>query len=336
MNGRTNSTDSRAVDIEIPLDPCTDFVAVAGNTQAFLSWTDPENKHAVIVGDTAEESDQLVSAWSHTVLIRKTGSQPTGITDGEIITTSTTKNQYQSEAYTDNGLVNDTTYYYAVFAVNMSGTVSNGTFINVVPSGGSFVADLAEGTIIKVNENNSPVEYYIAKHNYESSLNGTGRTLITRKNVNAGRTFFDYNFGGMGCPYTEADIFTDVNNWKNRFSSVLREKIGTTKFRYVPSYSNPGTTEVAEASCFILSARELGDTSYRGGDPLPTASILRKANDNQYTSNPSPHDGYKVIYFDTNGQAQEGHGGSNPACARTSCTIPDTMFVLVDGTLKEE
>lgn len=335
MNGRTNSSGTTINDLEIPLDPCTNLVAVAGNTQAFLSWTDPKNKYAVIVGDTAEESDQLVSAWSHTVLIRKTGSQPISIADGEIVTTSTTKNQYQSEAYTDNNLVNDTTYYYAVFAVNMSGTISDGIFISVVPSGGSFVADLAEGTIIKVNENNSPVEYYIAKHNYEESLNGTGRTLITRKNVNSGRTFFDYFMGSSGCSYTDADIFTDVDNWKNRFSSVLREKIGTTKFRYVPNYKSPSTTEVAEASCFILSARELGDTSYRGGDPLPTASILRKTNDNQYTSNPAPHNGSNVVYFDTNGNSQEGPGGSNFACARTSCTIPDTMFVLVDGTLKE-
>ena len=39
----------------------------------------------------------------------------------------------------------------------------------------------AEGSIIKLKENGVLVEFYIAKQNYESGLNGAGRVLVVRK-----------------------------------------------------------------------------------------------------------------------------------------------------------
>lgn len=34
---------------------------------------------------------------------------------------------------------------------------------------------------VKLKENGTLVEFYVAKHDYESGLNGSGRTLIVRK-----------------------------------------------------------------------------------------------------------------------------------------------------------
>ena len=34
---------------------------------------------------------------------------------------------------------------------------------------------------VKLKENGVLVEFYVAKHNYESGLNGSGRTLLVRK-----------------------------------------------------------------------------------------------------------------------------------------------------------
>ena len=52
---------------------------------------------------------------------------------------------------------------------------------SMVGPSGIPLSDYEEGDIIKLNEGGSPVEFYVAKHDYESSLNGAGRTLVVRK-----------------------------------------------------------------------------------------------------------------------------------------------------------
>ena len=47
----------------------------------------------------------------------------------------------------------------------------------VLPVVGTSIVNLDEGAIITLNENASPVEFYVAKQDYESGLNGAGRTL---------------------------------------------------------------------------------------------------------------------------------------------------------------
>ena len=46
-----------------------------------------------------------------------------------------------------------------------------------LPQMGIAIGNLDEGAIITLNENGSPVEFYVAKQDYESGLNGAGRTL---------------------------------------------------------------------------------------------------------------------------------------------------------------
>ena len=43
------------------------------------------------------------------------------------------------------------------------------------------LSDMEEGALVKLKESGSPVEFYVAKHDYESELNGSGRTLLVRK-----------------------------------------------------------------------------------------------------------------------------------------------------------
>ena len=68
--------------LQIPLEACTAFSASAGNAKVELTWTDPKDKYATPEGDISDTGDQLVSEWDHTVLVRKTGSQPAGPHDG--------------------------------------------------------------------------------------------------------------------------------------------------------------------------------------------------------------------------------------------------------------
>ena len=46
-----------------------------------------------------------------------------------------------------------------------------------LPVVGTSLGNIDEGTIITLNESASPVEFYVAKQDYESGLNGAGRTL---------------------------------------------------------------------------------------------------------------------------------------------------------------
>ena len=74
------------------------FEAKPGNLSVILSWTAP----------SPDEDNSFVGAR----IVRKTGSAPTGISDGTVV--------YEGTAltYTDTGLTAGTTYYYRAFAYN--------------------------------------------------------------------------------------------------------------------------------------------------------------------------------------------------------------------------
>ena len=55
--------------------------------------------------------------------------------------------------------------------------VERGDGTNIVKTLGEY----AEGDIVRLNESGVPVDFYVAKHDYESGLNGAGRTLLVRK-----------------------------------------------------------------------------------------------------------------------------------------------------------
>ena len=46
-----------------------------------------------------------------------------------------------------------------------------------LPVVGTSIGNLDEGAIITLNESGNPMGFYVAKQDYESGLNGAGRTL---------------------------------------------------------------------------------------------------------------------------------------------------------------
>ena len=119
MNGRTNVTTGANTDIlEVPLDPVTNFVAKPGNSKVELSWTDPKDKYATPEGEAMEDTDQLVSKWSYTKVIRKENVAPIGPNDGVEIISSQVRNEYQDSVYADTSIENGHSYYYAVITYN--------------------------------------------------------------------------------------------------------------------------------------------------------------------------------------------------------------------------
>lgn len=132
MNGRTNSTSSTVDVMEVPLDPCTNFIVAPGDSQVTLIWTDPKDKYATPEGEQAQDPQQLVSKWAYTKIVRKVGSAPTGPNDGVAVVSSEVRNAYQTNPFVDTGVENDVTYYYAAYAYNESYVASASAVSNDV------------------------------------------------------------------------------------------------------------------------------------------------------------------------------------------------------------
>ena len=324
--------------LQIPLEACTAVSASAGNAKVELTWTDPKDKYATPEGDISDTGDQLVSEWDHTVLVRKTGSQPAGPNDGTVAVSSSVRNQYQSTPYTDTGLTNDTTYYYAVFAYNKDGVASEGAFASATPIAGTPLSQLAEGTLIKILENGSPVELYLAKHSYEPSLNGEGRELLVRKDVYDQR---QWNSSGVNT-WASSTMRSWLNGaYKSLFSSRVQSLMGATTYRYTPGDRDNDVTTRADA-VFLMSVTELGLSNDSGnveGSSLPIASVLRIAHQNgsatqQFTRSPHINDDVNICCVGFNGglfaaACTDTHG------SRPCFTLPATALVDQDLNLIE-
>lgn len=265
--------------LQIPLDACTNFSGKAGNAQVTLTWTDPKDKYATPEGETAQDPDQLVSVWEYTQIIRKTGSQPAGPHDGELVVSSSVRDQYATTGFVDTGLVNGTLYYYAAYAYNTDGVASEGAFTSATPMAGTPLGSLTEGTLIKILENGAPVEHLIVNQGlpssmYDASCDGC---WVLRKDIAESRAWDSSN-----SDYKNSDIQAYLNgSWLSRYSAGVLSQIKQVKIPYVNGTGSDGSVASGAngLSCkiFLLSGYEVGFST----------------SDNSSF----PHDGAKLSYF---------------------------------------
>lgn len=341
--------------LQIPLEACTAFSASAGNAKVELTWTDPKDKYATPEGDISDTGDQLVSEWDHTVLVRKTGSQPAGPNDGTVVVSSSVRNQYQSTAYVDSGLTNDTTYYYGVFAYNKDGVASSGAFVNATPKAGTPVSSLAVGTLIKINENGAPVEYMVVNQGLPSSMYDTScdGCWVLRKDIAENRAWDSSDNN-----YKNSAIQAYLNgSWVSRYSAGVLSQIKQVKIPYVNGTGSGGSV-VSGAnglSCkiFLLGGYEVGfstsDNSWfpRDGAKLSyfssgtgsSANNKRIANLNGSAANwclRSPVTGDTGLIWIVYSDGDCSNWGSGSSCGvRPALVLPSTALVDQDLNLIE-
>ena len=229
--------------------------------------------------------------------------------------------------------------------VIMSGIVPQ--LILPVSITGTPINEIAEGSTIYLMEGSSKVEFYVAKHDYESGLNGTGRTLLARKNCLTARSWDSTNNS-----YADSDISAYLNGtYYDKFSDEVKAAMATTKFYYIPGN---GTYSVStlERAIFLPSLREYGYSNYSGateGTALPIAETIKAqvtSSGCQWTRTPlsgansaGNYNNQRVYLV----HAESGYtlGVSSNACNantyefRPMFTIPAAnVFIKDDGTLK--
>ena len=200
------------------------------------------------------------------------------------------------------------------------------------------LAELAEGAVITIKENGSPVEFFTAKQDYERDLNGFGRVLFVRKNCLDELQQASSSSGRVSFEYTS--LCSNLNKtYLTRFSSAVQAAISTTTFF---SEKAPYTSTKA---IFVLSATEMGyvksyttsgvAVTYRvEGTKLNISELLIPSEREQWTRTASSQDPWRVA-VDTSG----GFSAVNQTFELAVCpcfTLPATMEVDSNLELIEE
>ena len=117
------------------------------------------------------------------------------------------------------------------------------------------LSDVAEGSVIYLEENGTAVPYVVAKHNYEPGHN-VNRTMLVRN-------FSDGTTSAWGSAYTvewpDSTLYSTLQGYLSRFSAKMQAAIGQTSYAYTKS----GTTVGYMASAiFSPSINELIEAGY--------------------------------------------------------------------------
>lgn len=139
---------------------------------------------------------------------------------------------------------------------------------------GKALSSYSTGDIVYLNENGTPTAFYVAGHNYESGLNGAGRTLLVRKDAHERRQWHTSQ-GAIQYSQSSVDAYL-TGTYHLLFSDSVRSLMGETT---IYSTTASGTSITIKRPVFLLSAREVipeGYNVYSGlyseGSPVPLSA----------------------------------------------------------------
>lgn len=188
--------------------------------------------------------------------------------------------------------------------------------------------DIPVGTVISLNENGSPVDFYVAAQNYESELNGTGKVLLVRKDCYSLRPWSSASVN----TYATSTINTWLNStYKSGLDSSVQSAMGTTQFKSAKGNGDMSVGTLTR-SVFLLSLTEFGVTHDRAsieGSALSIASTLKIARLNgntiaQWTRSPNSTATENVFYFGPAGATLAGSCTDSHG-VRPAFTLPATF-----------
>ena len=290
MNGRTNVTgggSNGSLGGVIPLEAPSNFTVTPDNGKCLLTWTDPKDKYADELGEITDEGDQLVSQFAYTRIVRKQGSAPSSPNDGDLVTDSSTRNQYQSSAYVDDGLTNNTLYYYAAFTCNTDGVYSGAAVGSGTPKSYDLVfgnntweqiRDVVNNEIessvwnigdeIEIDVLGSPMTFVILDFSHDDLSDGSGKGSMTIGLKDVTSQASDMDARNKGYIDSTGHKWL-VNNVIPSLDPILQTciKIVSKTLTYCPRKSTGGgytsgkTLEkfgTYQLSIFMLSMEELG------------------------------------------------------------------------------
>ena len=195
---------------------------------------------------------------------------------------------------------------------------------------GTPLSSKAVGSIIKIKENSTLIDFYVACHNYEKSLNGAGRTLVVRKDVYDQRK---WHSSGVNA-WASCSILSWLNSgYKAMFDTGIQQLIGATTYYYTPGNGNWSVTTRSDA-VFLLSLAELGQSHASTnveGSTLPIASTLQIAYQNgapafQWTR--SPNTGYTSGAWSLSSRGTAANFGcTNTLGSRPVFTLPSSILL---------
>lgn len=230
------------------------------------------------------------------------------------------------------------------------------------------IKDLAIGDgYVYLMEGSTKVKFYVLAYNYESGLNGKGRTLFCREspvtsgvhNVSKKDTYVVDKSG-------EATWYK--NTYVNKFSDEVRNLIGTTKYvgHYVYHYDYSSTgggsgaalgSDTYKSSFFPISAAEVGASGFSDGSALSSAAISRISNirnhygsgiwtrspdtRNTYTDGshwPEAHYYANSVYIASasGSSLSTAEGAYGSSYGYLPCfTLPETLYIDKDGFATE-
>lgn len=200
------------------------------------------------------------------------------------------------------------------------------------------LSDVSEGDVVWVIEGDTPAEYYVAKHNYESGLNGTGKTLLLRKEVHSLQPWDS----AKSTVFETSSIFQYLNStFKNTLDPDVRNAITPVKFYCTIGGGNNSVSTIT-GSIFLASATEMGIDSTPSrfnaeGTEFPVANTLRPFDAynyvyNAWTRSPTISKGnVSAITQNYSGFTNVNlQGVTENLCIRPCFALPSTFNVYVD------
>lgn len=134
------------------------------------------------------------------------------------------------------------------------------------------LGNLAEGTIVPMLERGSKVNYIVAKHNYQSDVNGGGHTMLIRAGVLGSYEWKKSSSNSYELPeYAKYDTDSKIpdvleNYYQGVFDALTLAACKPVRIKYSPNGST--VTSTRSHRFFILSRGDLASWSYSDGDRL--------------------------------------------------------------------